>query len=82
MNPREEPKNSLIHAELVQAQVIILETLSGKETAEEIHQALEQSNLPVELKQWLLTSDPNMLETAAQLVKKWQSKDTNHAVGL
>ena len=75
-------KNPLIHEDLAAAQLIILEALSAHATASEIHQAVDQSALPHELKQWLLSSDPNMLETAAQLVKKWQSKDPKHAVGL
>jgi hypothetical protein len=66
---------------LARSQTEMVKILSTCTTAIEIRSRINASELQDDLKKWLLSCDPEMLETAASLVTKWGSADPHDGVG-
>lgn len=57
--------------DLADFQAYVLETLSTHDTSEEIFSHLSSQPLDESLRSYINTWDPNMVDVAATLVKKW-----------
>lgn len=66
---------------LAASQREMVEIFAQCTTTDEILYHIEQSAIQPELKSWLLSCNPDMLETAASLVTKWGSTDPADGVG-
>jgi hypothetical protein len=66
---------------LAASQREMVEIFSTCTATDEIRHHIEHSSIQPELKSWLLSCNPNMLETAASLVTKWGSTDPADVVG-
>lgn len=66
---------------LAASQREMVEIFSQCTTTDEILHHIELSSIQPELKSWLLSCNPDMLETAASLVSKWGSTDPEDGVG-
>jgi hypothetical protein len=67
---------------LAASQTELVRILASTTEVEELLGKIAQSGIDASLKAWLLSSDHDMLETAASLVAKWGSEDPNTGVGL
>jgi hypothetical protein len=67
---------------LARSQNEMVTILSACTNAGELRRRISDSEIQADLKAWLLSCDPEMLETAASLVTKWGSADSNDGVGL
>ncbi len=66
---------------LAASQREMVEIFAKYTTTDEILHYIEHSAIQPELKSWLLSCNPDMLETAASLVTKWGSTDPDDGVG-
>jgi len=67
---------------LAKFQTAMLEALSQHQGAETLRDALLSHPDCAPYHDWIQSMRPDMLETAASLVKKWNSKDESEAIGL
>jgi hypothetical protein len=67
--------------DLAASQREMVEIFAKYTTTDEILHHIEHSAIQPELKSWLLSCNPDMLETAASLVTKWGSIDPGDGVG-
>ena len=66
---------------LASSQEEMLALFHASRTAEEVLGKIAASGIQEELKTWLLSCDPDMLQTACELVRQWGSFDPAHGVG-
>jgi phosphoribosyl-AMP cyclohydrolase len=66
---------------LAASQEEMLALFHASRTAEELLGKIAASGIQEELKTWLLSCDPDMLQTACGLVRQWGSFDPAHGVG-
>ena len=78
MNDRLELRDDFL--ELDKFQATFLKVLQRLETAEDLKAALLAEPDCECLREWIESMSPKMLETAAQLIKKWGSTDPSQAV--
>lgn len=71
-----------IDNELAHSQQLMVEIFARWNSNDELMAEIEKSAIQPDLKSWLLGCQPDMLETAASLVKKWGSTSADDGVGL
>ncbi|MBT7958731.1 MAG: hypothetical protein QNL01_14800 [Akkermansiaceae bacterium] len=71
-----------IDEELAASQQQMVEIFANCTSSDELMNEIEKSDIQSELKVWLQGCQPDMLETAASLVKKWGSTSPDDGVGL